>query len=431
MTIAIPPILSFEEFEAETEAMMRPQKERRFGRLSIGEIATRKIVPPDFVIDGWMIAKEQSFLAGESQSGKSFLALHAAMCVATGRDVLGRKTKPGLVIYQAGESGAGVTDLRIPAWCRRFGDDLDLATVPFEILPARVNLFRPDGNVEEFHQTIANIAAEWKDRADLRLVVIDTLSKAMSGANENDGRDVNRVLDNCERISRDTGAHVCIVHHLPKNGTGMRGHGSLKGDVDSVVLVSMDEAKIRTVAFDKVKDGEAGGKLKFKLKQVVLGEREDKELITSCIVLPVDEEEHERAEQDKYFRIDGQRRDTFLALWEALLKHGEPAPPALGLPFGTIVVRASYWREQYRAIDPAHPQDDDAQKQAERANSAMKRHGPPLLSHGVIGRNNPWVWWTGKLVGGFPHKLKPLRNITSPEPQQIEREPEIDDDNVL
>lgn len=404
-----PQILTFDEFERAALAAMTPPpppREKRLGRISIGEIAVReKVAPPEYVIDGWMIAREQSFLAGESQSGKSFLALHAAMSIATGRDILGRKTKPGLVIYQAGESGFGVTSLRIPAWIQQFGEGVDFSAVPFEIIPAKVNLFRPDGNAEEFHAVVRTIQKEWQARAQLRAIIIDTMSKVMSGANENDGRDVGRVLEHGERLSRETGAHVCFVHHLPKNGTGMRGHGSLKGDTDSVVMVRSSESGVRTVTFDKVKDGEAGGRLSFELMQTVIGYRdEDGERITSCVVMPVgDKEAARKSEESKGFALGVNEAPIFAALMAGIKKAGRFADAemeAAGVPAGMVAVDWDIWREEYRfAVTPdadGNPPSNDVIRQH------FKRYGQNLHHRfNVIGRSGRWLWWTGKKVRGF------------------------------
>lgn len=394
-------------------------KDRRLGRISIGEIAARKqITPPQFVIDGWMVAREQSFLAGESQSGKSFLALHAAMSIATGRPVLGRKTNPGLVIYQAGESGFGVTGLRIPAWIDQFGEGVDFDTVPFEIIPDRVNLFRPDGNAEEFHQVVKAIQKEWEGRAELRAIIIDTMSKVMAGANENDGRDVGRVLEHGERLSRETGAHVCFVHHLPKSGVGMRGHGSLKGDTDSVVMVRNNDEGIRTVLFDKVKDGEAGEKLSFELRQVTIGFRDDGERITSCVVIPPsDAAALDKAEKEKPFTMGVNEAPIFAALMTALKKGGRVADSemeAQGVPPGTVAVDWNIWREEYRLA--ASPDADGNPPSDEAISQHAKRYGTALHRRfHVIGRSGRWLWWTGKKVRNFPETWRRADDDRAPD----------------
>ena len=380
-------------------------REKRLGRISIGEIAGRPVTAPDFVIDGWMIAREQSFMAGEPQSGKSFLALHAAMCIATGRDVLGLKTNKGLVIYQSGESGVGVAQLRGPAWLKHFGEGVDPASTPFELIPARVNLFRPDGNAEEFHQVVKSIAREWEDRYPLRAIFIDTMSKVMSGANENDGRDVGRVLEQAERLSRDTGAHVCLVHHLPKNGTGMRGHGSLKGDTDTVAMISVEETKVRTILFDKIKDSENGGKLNFELMQVDLGARDDGARITSCVVLQVGQKDLARKTAEaKGFALGVNEAPIFDALAKAIKRAGRFSDNEMeeqGVPAATYAVDWDIWKEEYRLS--ATPEENGSAPTDDLIRKHYKRYGEPMAKRfKIIGRSGRWLWIGNKPVRGYP-----------------------------
>ena len=421
-----------ERDERQAVARAAHPRESRFGRISFGEIRARKVKAPDFVVDDWMVAREQSMLAGESQSGKSFLAIHAALAISAGMEIFGRRVSPGLVIYQAGESGSGVLDLRIPAWIQHFaGADLQL---PFEILPAKVDLWSPEGNAKAFIETVQAIAAEHHP-TPLRAVFIDTLSKAMAGANENDGRDVSRVLANAETISRETGAHVCIVHHFPKGGKTLRGHGSLKADVDTVALVHVDEAtKVRTITFDKVKDGERGGNLQFELMQVKLGEREgDGKPITSCVVLPVGEKALARQDAMQSAAVSPIEKTLLESLFKAVDSHGILAP--VGLDVGAMQ-RVVEWVEVKRAFAEMSPNDDlellsaiGQQDNDEAREASDRRHRAKLKARlqrarefmtvntkiirvgscpdPVSGKPTVFVWWTGRPVRGFPRTQPP------------------------
>ena len=71
-------------------------------------------------IDGWMSVGDRSIIGGASQSGKSFLAVHAALCIAHDREFFGAKVKSGLVVYQAGE-GVRAFKRRLRAWRKHHG----------------------------------------------------------------------------------------------------------------------------------------------------------------------------------------------------------------------------------------------------------------------------------------------------------------------
>lgn len=403
-----------------------------FGRIRLGDVARRERRPLDYIVDDWLVASEQSFIAGESQSGKSFLAMHAAMCIATGRPFFGRDVQPGLVIYQAGESGTGVLDLRIPAWLDHHGVT-DASNIPLEILPARVDLFSPEGDAAAFLATVKRIAADWHP-IPLRAVFIDTLSKVMPGANENDGRDISRVLSRFEAISRETGAHVCVIHHLPKAGGSMRGHGSLKGDVDSVAMIEHNQATgVRTMRFAKRKDGPAGGSLAFELMAVDIGTDEKGRRINSCVCLPVGEKEAIRKDEAaKGYRLTDAEIVFMRALFDAEKKHGQAVPPDLDIPPGVRWVVA--YSDVKRAYGGLNPSDADMtgadeteqakarQTHAEKLKQRLRRIREQLTGAGVVSFAGDFIYWTGKPLRAFPH-TQPARD---PDPPPVAAMPDDD-----
>ena len=415
--------------ERQAAARAAKPRETRFGRISFGELRTRKAKAPDFVIDDWMVAKEVSFFAGESEAGKTFLAIDTALRTSLGWPVFGRRTRAGLVIYQIGESGDSLTDLRIPAWVRHFGADLP-ERVPFEILTSKVNLWTSETGAKDgalaLLDTIRGIMAEYPD-IPLASLYIDTWSKAFAGGNEIDGKDVAKVIGNAEMIARETGAHVAIIHHFPKGGTTLRGHGSMKADVNSVAMVSMDaNTKIRTIRFDKLKDGEKGT-MQFELKQIILGEREDGKPITSCVVLPVGEKDRLRAQVASGAVGVTPGENAFLrAFFASLDKDGIIPPPGFECPADAKLVDYEAVRSTFYEMSP--PQDiaadlDDEQRELSRrrhkdaTRKALKRASDDLARKLVIGvrlwQPTPdapetyFAWWKGRPVRGFPRTYPP------------------------
>src|SRR3546814_14339654 len=79
--------------------------------------------PPNWIVDG--IAETDSFcvLFGDPESGKSFMAMDWACCVATGTPWKDRKVKKGPVLYINGEGHNGV-NRRLTAWAIANGVDL-------------------------------------------------------------------------------------------------------------------------------------------------------------------------------------------------------------------------------------------------------------------------------------------------------------------
>jgi len=385
----------------------------KFGGVRFSEIDDDGGDEFDFLIDEFLSVGDRSVIGGASQSGKSFLGIHIGLCVARGVDFFGRKVRRGAVIYQAGEGGRGVKK-RLRAYRNHFGVPSD-EDVPFVLLTHPVDLFRADGDTKPL---IAEIAA-WQAKLPLpiSLIVIDTFATATPGAEENSGRDMSIALSHVADIARATGAHVCIVHHLNASGTKLRGHTSIYANVDQVIEVERNEQTgVRTATLTKQKDAPAGVKFQFELMAVKVGYNEwSRRDVTSCVVLPVGEKQQERTKAAVGLR--GNEDPVFRALLSALKAKGEFAPAELGLPVGTRAVRFHDWREAFVAIDASA--DDDEGKRKERQRKALERSGAGLLKIGVIGRANPWVWWTGKPVAGFPETFPKTRAASArsvPEP---------------
>lgn len=358
----------------------------------------------EYLIDDFLTAADKSVIGGPSKSGKSFLAIHAALAVARGTKFFGRPVKPGLVIYQAGEGARGIKK-RLRAYRQHFGVPKS-EKVAFELLQSQIDIWRADGDTEPLIKEIKGIAA--LHELPLRLVVIDTLATAIGGADEISGKDMGAVMKNISRINSETGAHVMLVHHMNAEGKKLRGHTSIYANLDQVILVTRDEeTKVRTVRLDKQKDDEDGLTFKFELLSTEIGQREDGRAITSCVVVDVGDKKKfiEEDSKRKGFKLRDQETIIFQALLNAIKKYGGQAPSALELPFGTQVVDWTYWRAEYESISFHEAGDDtpEAEKRRQGAiRQAMKRAGESLMKFKVIGRAKPYVWWTGRPVFGFP-----------------------------
>src|SRR5262249_22565791 len=98
------------------------------------------------------------------------------------------------------------------------------------------------------------------------LILIDTVSRALFGGDENSPKDMGSLVGNLAYIQEQTGAHVAALHHIPADGTQrLRGHGALLGACDTTIKVeSLNGCRAATV--DKVNDGPDGERVTFDLK---------------------------------------------------------------------------------------------------------------------------------------------------------------------
>jgi archaellum biogenesis ATPase FlaH len=213
-------------------------------------------------------------LFGESGSGKTFASYDLCAAVCRGIEWNGKRVTKGRVLYVVAEGVAGFVN-RIKAYCHQQGikpSDVDMDVIS-DLTP---NLLEP--------AQITDLIKDIKKQEPYDLIVMDTFAQVMPGANENSGEDVGKALAECKRIHRHTGAMVLLVHHSGKDASkGARGWSGLRAAAD-VELEVLRSDELRSISVTKLKDGQDGANIGFKLHTVILGEDEDGDDITSCIV---------------------------------------------------------------------------------------------------------------------------------------------------
>lgn len=419
--IQVPEILPFVDFVALAEQALRPPRVTAYGRISWAELD--KPGPElDYLIDDWLTVGGKSIIGGPSGSGKSFLAVDMALSVATKRPWFGNDVlNPGLVIYQAGEGGLGLKR-RFRAYRSHF--NLNGQPIPFEFLPARIDIFAPDdagGDTSKLIEAINGIASEYAQ--PLRAVFIDTLATAQGGADEISGKDMAVVLANIDKINKATGAHVCLVHHMNADGKKLRGHTSIKANVDEVILVSSNEqTKVRSVVLDKLKDGEDGKRFQFELLWKELDLRADGKRLGSCVCLPVGEKDAIRKEETlKGFKLNDFEIVFMKAFFEAERIKGAPVPADMRIAENVRAI--VHYDDVKRELAKAMPNDSlpeagasEEQRAAadkahrERVKKRVQRAREYLMSIGIINATEGgFVYFTGKPLRAFPHTMpKPV-----------------------
>lgn len=270
------PVDDFEDLDAGTGASepappVKTEKPPRFTPLSPSAFLKRK--PGSWIIKNIVPRASLAVIYGASGSGKTFLTLDMTAAIARGALWRGAAVKKGRAVYVVAEGAAGFRN-RLEAYCTFHG--VDPGDFDIGVIPDAPNLLAK----EDVRDLLKAIIAFGK----VDLVVIDTYARAMAGGNENDAKDVGQAVAHCDLIHRKTGALVVLVHHSGKDATrGARGSGALRAAADlEIEVVQTREYRAATVT--KQKDGEDGKEYVFKLAEVVIGEDEDGEPITSCVV---------------------------------------------------------------------------------------------------------------------------------------------------
>lgn len=234
----------------------------------------------DFIED--VLCEEQfSVIYGESNCGKTFFMLDLAMHVALGKKWRGKHVEQGGVIYAALEGGHG-TKNRIVAFKQHHDitEDINLA-----VIPSSINFLDAQGDIQSLLQAIKQA----KERiGNIKLIVIDTLARAISGGDENSSQDMGQMIIHADLIREITGAHIAFIHHSGKDVVkGARGHSSLRAAVDTEIEISReDEHSPSVIKVVKQREMEMIEPMGFVLNSIGLGYTKRGKEVTSCVVMP-------------------------------------------------------------------------------------------------------------------------------------------------
>jgi AAA domain len=331
------------------------------------------------LIKGLLDCAAMSVVYGESNCGKTFLALHMSLHVALGLALWGRKVLKGAVIYVAAEGGLGIKE-RLDAFAKRHLTEegvLHLEEIPFAVVPTAIDLCALDADAETLIRRIWETFPKDEYPDGVALVVIDTLSRAMAGYNENSSEDMTAFIRNCDRIRQALGCHVLIVHHVGKVVTaGARGHSALRAATDTEIeVVKGNGEAIGMAKVTKQRDRMGGDEVCFKLEQVELCEDEDGEMATSCVVVDPEPDEipAKCAKHAKPAKLPDGALIALEQLLKAVDKASEVPPPSTNIPTGTKVVRLSIWREICdKVLAPDSDKSDSKGKAFYRARSRLQ-----------------------------------------------------------
>lgn len=169
--------------------------------------------PPtlDFIWPGFL-AGTVGALVAPGATGKSFLALQAAMsiaCSVAGGDLVGlRPRHTGRVVYLAGEDPPPALINRLHAIGRHLPANARAAIAEQLTLEP---IMGERMNVMERRQ----LARVVERCAGSRLVILDTLSR-IHQLDENSNSDMARLIATLEHVAAQTGAAVLFIHHVSK-----------------------------------------------------------------------------------------------------------------------------------------------------------------------------------------------------------------------
>jgi KaiC/GvpD/RAD55 family RecA-like ATPase len=220
-----------------------------------------------------------SVVYGDSGSGKTFIVLNMGFHVAAWLPWNGKRVQRGLVVYVAAEGGKRIRR-RIAALQKRYRQEYgDGAPDPLlALVRYQIDLRSSDADLNALIALVR--AAEEKTGEKCVWLIVDTLSRAMAGGDENSPVDMGRIVAAADRFRAETGAHFTYVHHTGKDAArGARGHSLLRAATDTEI-----ETPAESLIPTKQRDGELGFRIGFKLVDIMIGKDPDGLAVKSAVV---------------------------------------------------------------------------------------------------------------------------------------------------
>ena len=346
------------EARAKEKEKSQSKKTPKFGIRRSNDIA-RDYVPIRWLADQAIPMKSITMLFGDSNVGKTFLALHLANCARRGVPFLGRETRQCDVLYLFGEGAEGLSG-RVKAYVDSHEpSDLDIA------IAVRVpNLFADPGAADKVI-AMAKLAFE-SSGSKIGLIVIDTLQVASSGSNISEQKDMNLVFEKLRRLIDELDVAVVITHHGSKaDPKNMRGSLTLRESADAVWFVEQKEAGL-SLSPDKLRDASKDkNAMSARLEVVQIGVDENGKPITSCVVRPLNEGSNGKGFGDTtggddnpvpHFKVPDDLAGRAAALVEVMhetARNEQPHDPPNKVLFRApdLMMRMNRWRAERKGLD--------------------------------------------------------------------------------
>ena len=216
-----------------------------------------------YVVKGLIGPGQIGCIFGDPGAGKSLIAPNIAYAVAQGRETFGMRTKAAPVFYVAAEDEAGMQE-RVRALRAEHGE-----AHRFKLVKGVSNLLAKDSpDLKALRQAV-------KDQRP-GLIVIDTLSIAFPGLEENSAEGMGRVVAVARALTK-WGAAVILVHHGTKaEGNTPRGHSLFNGALDMALhLKAKDQNGIVRGKMTKNRNGSCDLDIAFNIDVRTFGHDAD------------------------------------------------------------------------------------------------------------------------------------------------------------
>ncbi len=258
---------------------------------------------------------ETVILFADPKTGKTAIALTAAMHMAHGIDFGSLKvTEKCAVLYYALE-GARAIELRVESWKLRMREQKKTVDpkAPLYVVNGHANFIKEESRHAEAAKVIAaNKYSIANGTGPLKAVYLDTLTKAMAGGDQNSVEDTSHLFELIGLLrSGGVTATIIFVHHKSRQGNA-RGSTNIEAEPDVLLDISKSGDVVQ-MKIAKARSIEDGAKFHFQLEGVELGMTTQGHPLTGVFVSPM-EQEGEPLEDMAAVQLLGQRRKLIIQL---------------------------------------------------------------------------------------------------------------------
>lgn len=272
--------------EGSEDSSTEKPKAKKFRFTLKGPVNPAELQRPTWLIKNIIQQHKVGALYGGPKTGKTFLSLDMACCVAMGIPFHGFRVTQGRVLYIAAEGDEYSINERIYAWCQVNDVSIDALSERLQIVYSTVHI-NDEATLREFFLNVrAQAGIHWD------LVFVDTLTKNMRG-DQNSQEVMGTFFEHVHVMRRVMNAAILIVHHSDKAGNNYRGSSVIEGDVDFMLALKKAERTekegdrklsdiyaapikdLRIMELPAARESEDGGQTVLHFKRFLLGTDED------------------------------------------------------------------------------------------------------------------------------------------------------------
>jgi hypothetical protein len=196
---------------------------------------------PPMLIDGLLRENGVVIMGGQSQAGKSYVAVDLALSLSTGADFFGKEVKKPVGVIYAAPEGDDTIQPRILAAKKHRGMPDD-EWPPILILPEfRLPMHtEKDDPFPAFVADLKKAREVFAERGMLQpgVLFIDTASAGIDMESEDANHSVAEVIERLKLLGRDLNMLVIVVHHFGKDaGRRLRGASAWFANSDQIFSV--------------------------------------------------------------------------------------------------------------------------------------------------------------------------------------------------